>query len=247
MSDKKLKDIPESDNIMDETAFRKKVLEAVEEEGEYYEKLNEQLKNDPEYQLTPEMLEAFKKRLRRARRNPFRAIRSHRHYTYRRLNKVAVTVSVLLVILIVGVVSVSSLRDYAINFLLGLNESHADIYRLPNGILVEQEAAQAPTVLPENYYFLSLQTIDNSTIITYVNDNAGMLTFVQRSVDNSGTIDTEESEVKEVSINGYDGRLSLGKDGIATLVWKTEDYLFSLSTSDKNIDLIPIAESVSKK
>ena len=239
-------DTPESGNIMDETAFRQKILEAVEEEGEYYEKLNEQLKNDPEYQLTPEKLEAFEKRLRRARRNPFRAVRSCGPHTYRRLNKVAVILSALLVILIVGVVSVSSLRDYAINFLLGLNESHADIYRLPNGILVEQEAAQAPTLLPEGYNLFSLQSMNDSVVITYVDDNGGMLTFIQRFSDNSGTIDTEESEVKEVSVNGYDGRLSFGEDGIATLVWKTEDYLFSLSSTDENTDLIPIAESVSK-
>ena len=244
MENKDLQNTSESGNIMNETAFRQKILEAAEEEGEYYEKLNEQLKNDPEYQLTPEKLEAFEKRLRRARRNPFRAVRSCGPHTYRRLNKVAVILSALLVILIVGVVSVSSLRDYTINFLLGLNDTHGDIYVM-DGLLLKTDG-YAPTVLPEGYHFLSLQTIDDSSIITYVDDNNGMLTFAQRSADNTGTIDTEESEVKEVSVNGYDGRLSFGEDGIATLVWKTEDYLFSLSSTDGDTDLIPIAESVSK-
>ena len=238
-------DTPESGNIMDETAFRQKILEAVEEEGEYYEKLNEQLKNDPEYQLTPEKLEAFEKRLRRARRNPFRAVRSCGPHTYRRLNKVAVCVSVLLVILIVGVVSVSSLRDYTINFLLGLNETHGDVYLMPNGILVGQEGGQAPSVLPDGYSMTGLQSQNNSTMIEYTDPDANMLIFTRKPTDHSETIDTENAEVKKVTVNGYDGRLSV-TDGEAYLVWKTEDYLFTLSASDNTINLVQIAESVSK-
>ena len=232
---------------MNETAFRQKILEAAEEEGEYYEKLNEQLKNDPEYQLTPEKLEAFEKRLRRARRNPFRAVRSCGPHTYRRLNKVAVILSALLVILIVGVVSVSSLRDYTINFLLGLNEAHGDIYRLPNGIVVGQEAAQAPSVLPDGYSMTGLQSQNNSTMIEYTSPDGDLLIFTRKPADDSGTIDTEDSEVKIISVNGYDGRLSVGDDGSAQLVWQTENYLFTLLATDNNIKLVPIAESVSKK
>ena len=239
-------DTPESGNIMDETAFRQKILEAVEEEGEYYEKLNEQLKNDPEYQLTPEKLEAFEKRLRRARRNPFRAVRSCGPHTYRRLNKVAVCVSVLLVILIVGVVSVSSLRDYTINFLLGINGEHGDVYHMPNGILLEKKNTLAPTMIPDGYTLVATQDMDDSTSLTYTTQEGDMLIFVQRPMSYAGTIDTEESVVKEVKINEYDARLSVREDGTSILIWQTEDYLFSLTCSDKNIDLIPIAESVSK-
>ena len=236
-------DTTESGNIMDEIAFRQKILEAVEEEGEYYEKLNEQLKNDPEYQLTPEKLEAFEKRLRRARRNPFRAVRSCGPHTYRRLNKVAVCVSVLLVILIVGVVSVSSLRDYTINFLLGLDQTHGDVHVM-DGILLKSDA-YAPTVVPDGYTVSALQTTEDSSSLTYIDPKGNMIIFTQRPADGSGTIDTEDSEVKIVSVNGYDGRLSVGDDGSAQLVWQTEN-LFTLLATDNNIDLVPIAESVSK-
>lgn len=240
-------DTQESGNIMDETAFRQKILEAAEEEGEYYEKLNEQLKNDPEYQLTPEKLEAFEKRLRRARRNPFRAVRSCGPHTYRRLNKVAVCVSALLIILIVGVVSVSSLRDYTIDFLLGINQKHGDLYHVKNGILIEQEDTLAPTMIPEGYKLMSVQTIDYEKTIVYKNEQNEMLTYKQRSNDDTGTINTEDSEVKDVKINGYEGVLAIGENGPSRLLWKTEDYVFYLTTTDENVDLVPIAESVSKK
>lgn len=242
MKDKKLNDIPESGNIIDETAFCEKVHESIEEEGRYYNELNEQLKKDPQYQLTPEKQYAMEKRLE----HPYLRLGRSRVRSYRRLNKVTLCILVLLILLIAGVMSVSSLRDYTINFLLGLNESHGDIYQMPNGILVGQENTQIPTLLPEGYHLFSLQSTDDSTLITYVGDNGGMLTFAQRFSDNSGTIDTEESNVKEVEINGYDGRLSRGDDGITTLIWKAEDFLFTLTTSDENVDLIPIAESVSK-
>ena len=237
-------DTPESGNIMDETAFRQKILEAVEEEGEYYEKLNEQLKNDPEYQLTPEKLEAFEKRLRRARRNPFRAVRSCGPHTYRRLNKVAVCVSALLVILIVGVVSVSSLRDYTIDFLLGINQKHGDLYHVKNGILIEQENTMAPTILPDGYKILSVLTEDETKVITYTDKNDGVLTFKQSTPEETGTIDTEDADVKDVKINEFDGIFAVDEEG-SRLLWRTEDFVFYMSTTDLNIDLIPIAESVS--
>lgn len=246
MSDKKLKDIPDSGNIIDETAIRDMVFESMEEEGRYYNELNEKLKQDPEYQLTPEKLEAFEKKLRRARRNPFRAVRSHGPYTFRRLNKAAVIVSVLLIVVIVSVVSVSSIRDYTINFLLGLNETHGDVYHMPNGILVEKEDMLAPSFIPDNYSLVTIQYLDDSTAITYINTDGDMLTYVQRPESYAGTIDTEDSLVKEVKVNGNDARLSIREDGTSTLIWQTKDYLFSLSCSDKNIDLIQVAESVSK-
>ena len=221
------------------------VHESIEEEGRYYNELNEKLKNDPQYQLTPENKSAFEKRLRSERRNPFKTLRRHcGPYTYHRLNKVTICVSVLLIILLVGVVSVSSLRDYTINFLLGLDQTHGDVHVM-DGILIKSNA-YAPTTIPDDYTLTAIQTIDDSTMLTYSNSEGEMLILTEKSVEYSSTIDTENSEVKEVTINGYEGRLSVGADGQAYLVWKTEDYLFTLSCSDNTIDLIPIAESVSK-
>ena len=232
-------DTPESGNIMDETAFRQKILEAVEEEGEYYEKLNEQLKNDPEYQLTPEKLEAFEKRLRRARRNPFRAVRSCGPHTYRRLNKVAVILSALLVILIVGVVSVSSLRDYTINFLLSLDNSYAKTDKISDTF-----STNTPSVLPKGYSF-SAYKVDGDVIkIEYVDSDYNLLLFTQRSIDNSTIVDTENAQVEDVTIGEYKGKLSKKEDGQINLIWQTEKYQFILS-SNVPIDLIPVAESVS--
>lgn len=240
MKDKKLNDIPESGNIIDETAFCEKVHESIEEEGRYYLELNEQLKKDPRYQLTPEKQYAMEKRLE----HPYLRLGRSRVHSYRRLNKVTLCILVLLILLIAGVMSVSSLRDYTINFLLGLDQTHGDVHVM-DGILLKTDG-YAPTVLPEGYSFSSLQTIDNSTMLMFSNKESDMLILIQEQIDSSSTIDTENSDVKEVTINGYDGRLSIGADGQSYLIWKTDEYLFTLSCSDNTIDLIPIAESVSK-
>lgn len=239
MKDNNLNNIPESGNIIDETAFCEKVQESIEEEGRYYNELNEKLKNDPEYQLTPELLATMEQRLK----HPYRLGRS-RVRTYRRLNKLTICVSVLLIILLVGVVSVSSLRDYTINFLLGLDQTHGDVHVM-DGILIKSDA-YAPTVVPKGYTLTSIQTADGSTMLMYSNSKEDMLILSEKPIDSSSTIDTENAEVKKVTINGYEGRLSVGADGQSYLVWKTEDFLFTLSCSDNTIDLISIAESVSK-
>lgn len=239
MKDNKLNNIPEGGNIIDETAFCEKVQESIEEEGRYYRELNEQLKNDPEYMLTPEKLAMMEQRLK----HPYRLGRS-RVRTYRRLNKLTICVSVLLIILLVGVVSVSSLRDYTINFLLGLDQTHGDVHVM-DGILIKSDA-YAPTILPDDYTLTSIQTVDETTMLTYSNSEGEMLIFTQRPLEQSGTIDTEDSDVKDVTINGYDGKMSIGADGMVRLIWKGDEELFSLKITDNNIDLIPIAESVSK-
>lgn len=240
MKDKKLNDIPESGNIIDETAFCEKVHESIEEEGRYYLELNEQLKKDPRYQLTPEKQYAMEKRLE----HPYLRLGRSRVHSYRRLNKVTLCILVLLILLIAGVMSVSSLRDYTINFLLGLDQTHGDVH-IMDGILLKTDG-YAPTVLPEGYRFSNLQTMEDSSTLTYINAEGDMLLFTQRPSDQSGTIDTEDAEVETVSINGYDGRLSIGDDGSAQLVWKTEDYLFTLLATDNSTDLVPVAEGVSK-
>ena len=91
-----------------------------------------------------------------------------------------------------------------------------------------------------------MKSLDDSSVIEYTSPDGEMLVLTQRQFDNSGTLDTENSEVKEVTINGYEGRLSMGEDGTAQLIWLTEDNLFTLLATDNSIDLVPIAESVSK-
>lgn len=127
-----------------------------------------------------------------------------------------------------------------------MNESHGDIYQMPNGILVGQENTQVPTLLPEGYKLSGMKSLDDSSVIEYTSPDGEMLVLTQRQFDNSGTLDTENSEVKEVTINGYEGRLSMGEDGTAQLIWLTEDNLFTLLATDNSIVWLPIAESVSK-
>ena len=239
MENKDLHNTPESGNIMDETAFRQKILEAAEEEGEYYEKLNEQLKNDPDYQLTPEKLEAFEKRLHRARRNPFRAVRSCGPHTYRRLNKVAVILSALLVILIVGVVSVSSLRDYTISFLLSFDDSYVKADKIGNTF-----SANTPSVLPKGYSLSSFKADESGIVkVEYMDSEYNILVFSQRPLDNPIILDSENAQTEDVTIGEFNGKLSK-KDRQTALVWQTDKYQFSL-TSNQDVDLVPVAESVS--
>ena len=235
MKNKKLNDIPESGNIIDETAFCEKVHESIEEEGRDYNELNEKLKNDPQYQLTPEKLAGMEKRLK----HPYRLGRG-RVRSYRRLNKVTICVSVLLIILLVGVVSVSSLRDYTINFLLSFDNTYAKTN------ISDSFSANTPSILPKGYSFSSYKVDGDVINVEYMDSDYNILNFTQRPIDNLTIVDTENAEVEDVTIGEYQGKLSKKEDGQIILIWQTEKYQFLL-TSNVPIDLIPIAESVSIK
>lgn len=239
MKNNRLNDIPESGSIETETAFCEKVQESIEEEGRYYQKLNDELKKNPEFELTPEKIYDMEKRVA----SPYNIIRGYKQ-SYRKLNKATVMIAALLMILIISVMSVSSLRDYTINFLLSLDQTHGDVHVM-DGVVVKSNS-YAPTMIPEGYRISAFQTLDDTTMLVYSDDEANMLIFTQKPSDSSETIDTENAEGKDVTVNGYEGHLSIVEDGEAYLVWKTEDHLFTISISDNTIDLIPIAESVSK-
>lgn len=234
MKDNKLNNIPEGGNIIDETAFCEKVQESIEEEGRYYRELNEQLKNDPEYMLTPEKLAMMEQRLK----HPYRLGRS-RVRTYRRLNKAAISISIILVLLIAGVMSVSSLRDYTINFLLSFDNTYAKSDSF-NDIV----SPNAPSLLPKGYSFSSYKVADDMIILEYVDSDYNILTFTQFPIDNPTIVDTENAQVDDVTIGEYKGTLSKKEDGQVSLIWQTEKYQFLLS-SNVPIDLVPVAESVS--
>lgn len=102
----------------------------------------------------------------------------------------------------------------------------------------------APTILPDGYKILSVLTEDETKVITYTDKNDGVLTFKQSTPEETGTIDTEDADVKDVKINEFDGIFAVDEEG-SRLLWRTEDFVFYMSTTDLNIDLIPIAESVS--
>lgn len=238
-----LKNGPKYGKVVDETAFRDRLNDEMRASGDAYQRLNNELRDDPQYALSEERREQMRRQLAK------RTVTT----TYKKAFARAVLIT-LLSILIIGtcVLSVSSLRDRAINFLLSLSGSYGEILYISDSTLVYSNI-QFPATLPNGYNLSAVKTIGDKSSITddvvvtleYTNPDQLILSFTRRPLTNTaGSVDTENAEIEEVMINGSAGQL-IKTDYEIALHWQSDKFTFKLSSNDTSIDLIPVAESVS--
>ena len=228
-----------NDMLEDETAFREEMLEAARQEGRALIEENEQLKKEgnPNYKLTTSQYLNLRDQILSNSSTP--AARNHR-----KINKVVLSAVILLLGLLISLISVSSLRDWTIEFLLGIDGTNGSVYKQEE-IIVRGEKINSPAVLPDGYFCTSLRMDHGMSIIEYSDNDEGIIIFTQRKDGAPGTIDTENAEVETVTINGNDGRISIGEDGSNVLIWAADDKFFTITSNENKAVLIKIAESVS--
>lgn len=237
-----LKNEPKYGKVVGGTDFRDRLNDEMRVAGDTYQRLNNELRNDPNYALPEERREQMRRKLAK------RTVTT----TYKKAFARAVLIT-LLSILIIGtcVLSVSSLRDRAINFLLSLSGSYGEILYISDSTLVYSNI-QFPTTLPDGYNLSAVKTIGDKNSITddvvvtleYTNPDLLLLSFTRCPLTNTaGSVDTENAEIKEVMINGIAGQLINTENAIA-LHWQSNKFSFALSSNDTSIDLVSVAESV---
>ncbi len=109
---------------------------------------------------------------------------------------------------------------------------------------MEWENVYIPEFIPEGYQISKVESLVNTKIIHYSNEENQIIIFTQYQDENTNLrIDTENAKFDKVDINGFEGLL-VEKNGMFTVAWHYNDSAFSLmSNADKGI-LIKMAESI---
>lgn len=102
--------------------------------------------------------------------------------------------------------------------------------------------AYAPTVFPDKCTQRSIQITKSQRVVTYMIDDEP-LSFCQYRSVNLG-IDTERSEsAKDIFKDGFTGWIT-ENDGVQSLYWAQDDFMFALSGRFAESDLLDTAMSV---
>lgn len=221
----------------------------VEQEGKRLYKENENLKENPEYQPSPESEKKFLLMVDREIRKM--RIRSIVKNTPKHLNKVASILVIAGFLFAVSVLTVDAFRESVIKFMMSMQKEYTSIRFADTkhntegeGMYVDWSNAYSPAYIPPDYKISNLTNTEMVKNIEYTNDSGVKIWFSQMEQGATLNIDTENAQkVEDISINDNKGILVL-KDGLVTIVWHNEEYLFSLFSEIDEKELIKIANSV---
>lgn len=171
--------------------------------------------------------------------------------------KIATSAAVVLLAFNVSAVSVPGVKRVVLNFLTSSEKTHTRM-NINDGerSSANEETEQARykigveneyrvTYLPEGFEIEREEKISGLLKIEYRNNNKCI--FLQQTLESATiNIDTEDSNVDYIDINGNNAFLSQ-KDKVINIVWRVNEYFFSISSEgiDKD-ELIKMAKSIKK-
>lgn len=162
------------------------ISDFVEIEAEKLEKLDQELKCQPEYELSDWRLTQFKGRVKQD---------LSRHFCTGRRLKYGL-IAVILALLSFITLSVTAFRDYSIQMLMKLDGKTGVINNVYEGIYLPGEM-QVPAYLPPGFVCVNVAPILEGGIISFENTVGDTFSLTQRDLDTTIVIDTENSEVFE--------------------------------------------------
>lgn len=215
------------DQILDEAAMR-----AADHLGEI-------APSSPPVQFSKEHEEKMRRLFRRVRRK--KRMKAVRRYSIR----AAVVILTLGVVATATIFSVDAFRIRFLNFVMDVNPTYTELQLkeeqthgsyanntielsyVPTGFVVEQER------IVSNYLNISFR------------NNGVSFSFSRSSIQVASTIDTENAELKNFTINGMEAILS-AKEEVSILAWHDDRYAYEVLV-DGNMpedEIIQIAEGV---
>ncbi len=229
----------------EELSFRMAVNEIMSEEGDKLIKENEKLKTDPQFALSEETLEEFKKEIKILQKKELRK-RSHK-----KMWKVALsTLCVVIVLFMTLTFSVSAFRERIIEFFSSITQKYTS-YEITDSnknqeILASYGGKYIPNWIPDGYVGEQFLNFDTYNILEF-NKNNFNISIYEGSIDTVGYENTEDF-ITEKNITLKSGIIAqyYANDKYYVLFWKDEENSLSItvSSNDPEVDLEKFANNL---
>lgn len=243
-----IKNKSEYQNAIDELVLKAAISSLLEIEGNKLIEENNRLKNDPRFQLSPEIDKKIKQAIRR----------SESRYKFKKFRKVAggivSKVAVVFLAIFVGLTSTMAVsadfRKIIYNLILSYDERYTQVERsteykeFVDSDVYTWEHIFAPTMLPHGYKLTSVD--DNGTIFAVLYENAENLyiEFTQHSSNGKFRADTENAQKILTTFVGDSEALVVEKDGVIIITWQVGDFLLYIISNDQTDTVLNFAESI---
>jgi hypothetical protein len=236
----------------EDSLFRLLLDEAAEQEGQGYLEERERLKGDPESVPSKEAFQKFSRQLDVCIKKKNASLRNKR--ILRALNRAAVAMLIIVVLLFGGVTSVKALRIRVMNFLIEIQPEYTSVQLKdsddPSGgedggnQEINWHQGYAPAYIPDGYIVAGMTDSERYKKIIWDNQQGSLIIYEESAAGANLGLDTENAEsLKTITISGHEGLLAV-KDSVVSIVWNMEDRMFSLRAQTSEDIAVNIAESV---
>ena len=185
------------------------LMDAVaEQEGEKGLQLMEELEHDPSAQVPEEVQRRAEKTIRKAFAAQSR--RSARHVGFRMFQRIAVAVLVIVLTTVFAFAAFPEIRTGILNMIADVYEDHTDFSFTTNASNSDPASDYKVELawIPDGFEVSEEGSHYSTAWKTYENGKGAILYVAESSADNrTMTVDTENADVKQVTIQGYEGTM----------------------------------------
>lgn len=213
------------------------------EEGRSAINLTQQLKKDP----NAEVPKAVQKRCEKTIQKAFLTQRRKKtgHILWRALRVASIVVLLLAATMTLSFAAFPELRMTVINMILETYDTHTEFsFEEKNDVSPELEITLG--WIP--YGFVVSEDDSTPDCAWKCLENVeGATIFVEKTTPNSISIDTEDAQIEEIEIQGYEATL-ITKPGEARVIWLNEDenIIYFIDSEDVPVDtMLQVAKNVS--
>ena len=233
----------------EDSLFKLVMHDVAEKEGQLFLEEKEKLKNDPEFLPSQEAIQKFSQQLDAHLKKPKAYARRQRILTA--LNRMAVAMLIILVLLCTTVMTVQAFRVRVLNFLIDIQQEYTsfELQNNDNGsdggsTTVDWRKAYVPTYIPAGYEVSASSNNERLREIEFKNPQDSLITYMELSEGNKPALDTENAAVFEtVNINGHEGTL-VAKDSLVTIIWQMNNRMFMIRGQTEKDTVVKMAEGV---
>ncbi|MCB8814712.1 DUF4367 domain-containing protein [Desulfosporosinus shakirovi] len=233
----------------EDSLFKLVMHDAAEREGKLFLEEKEKLKNDPEFAPSKEAIQKFSRQLdTRLKKSQTYATRQQ---MLKILNKAAVAILIMLVIMFTTVTSVQALRVKVLNYLKDIQQQYTSFELKENenslngeNPVVNWTKDYVPTYIPDGYKATDISRSKIYNEIQFKNERGEFITYTELTEGNRPALDTENASVtKTVDINGHEGTL-VEKNSVVTIIWEMNSRIFMIRAQINQDVAMKISEGV---
>ncbi len=229
----------------EDSLFKLIMHNAATKEGQIFLEEKAKLKNDPEFQPSPAEVRKFNQQLDTHLKR--QQVYARKQRILNTINKAAVAMVIMLVVLGSAVMTVEAVRIRVLNFVMNIEPEYTS-FALEDSdkgesTIIDWYKAYAPTFIPAGYEVSGVSTDQYAKSIEFKNKQGLLITYMELSEGSKPQLDTENASIETININGHEGKL-IKKDSLVTLIWSMNDHMYIIRGQMKEETAVKIAEGV---
>lgn len=244
--DEQMLDLKRLEEDYEDSFLRLVMHQYIQVEGDELERLNNEIKDNPRYEISPEAVKRINKSL-----DKYYSTKKLQVFTKKSLKilyKVGIVLFAFFGVFIFAYFTVDAFRVQVLNFLVTIDKEYTAVSLGESesnwNIPPEVSNMYVPSYIPEGYWLDNIINEKTIKIINYINGEGKTIKFREYNSSTNANFDSEDADIfKSLKINGVNGLFVL-KNEMATVSWKYDDRIFAIYAQLSEDEIVHIAESV---